>query len=279
MTLLTSIFLGFIQGVAEFLPISSSGHLSIFQSFMGLTDVEHDHMFFDVLLHLGTLIAVFAAYWPEIVNMVKEFFAMLRSFGRNAGPGTGAVPPARRMILLIIVATLPLFAVLPIKDKVDGLYSNTIFIGCALIFNGFLLWFSDRVKRGKKTDKNATVLDALLVGCCQAVAVVPGLSRSGSTITGGLLRGFDRTFAVRFSFILSIPAVLGANILSIADAITAGINVSLLPIYLAGVLSAMVFGYLSIRLLKFIASKGSFSGFSYYCWVVGVVTLILSAIS
>lgn len=277
MTLLTSIFLGFIQGVAEFLPISSSGHLSIFQSFMGLTDVEHDHMFFDVLLHLGTLIAVFAAYWPEIVDMVKEFFAMLRSFGRNAGPGTGAVPPARRMILLIIVATLPLFAVLPIKDKVDGLYSNTIFIGCALIFNGFLLWFSDRVKRGKKTDKNATVLDALLVGCCQAVAVVPGLSRSGSTITGGLLRGFDRTFAVRFSFILSIPAVLGANILSIADAVAEGVDWSLLPMYLIGMVTAAVSGYFCIRLLNMIARKGRFGAFAYYCWIVGAAVLLLTA--
>lgn len=280
MSLIASIFLGFIQGVAEFLPISSSGHLSIFQNFMGLADVEHDHMFFDVLLHLGTLVAVVAAYWSDVVEIVKEFFAMIRGFSGKGESLNGPVPPARRMILLIIVGTLPLLVVLPIKDKVEMLYSNTIFIGCALIFNGLVLWLSDRMNRGGKTEKNATLLDALVVGCFQAVAVVPGLSRSGSTITGGLLSGFNREFAVKFSFMLSLPAVLGANILSLADVISEGsIDISLLPIYLAGVVSAMVFGYLSIRLLKFIAGKGSFGGFSYYCWVVGVATLILSAIS
>lgn len=280
MTYIASIFLGFIQGVAEFLPISSSGHLSIFQSFMGLADVEHDHMFFDVLLHLGTLVAVVVAYRSDIVEIIKEFFAMIRGFAGKGEALSGPIPPARRMILLIIVGTLPLLVVLPIKDKVDTLYSNTIFIGCALIFNGLVLWLSDRLGRGKKTDKNATLLDALIVGCFQAVAVVPGLSRSGSTITGGLLKGFDRQFAVKFSFMLSLPAVLGANILSLADVISeGGIDPALLPVYLAGVVSAMIFGYLSISLLKMIAAKGKFGGFSYYCWVVGIATLILSAIS
>ncbi len=280
MSLIASIFLGFIQGVAEFLPISSSGHLSIFQSFMGLADVEHDHMLFDVLLHLGTLVAVVAAYWSDIVSMVREFFALLRGFSGKDSSLDGPVPPARRLILLIIVGTLPLLAVLPIKDKVETLYSNTIFIGFALIFNGLVLWLSDRMVRGTKSEKNATLTDALIVGCFQAIAVVPGLSRSGSTITGGMLRGFDRQFAVKFSFMLSLPAVLGANLLSLVDAVSqGGIDGSLLPIYLAGVISAMVFGYLSIRLLKYIARKGSFGGFSYYCWVVGIATLILSAIS
>lgn len=280
MSLIASIFLGFVQGVAEFLPISSSGHLSIFQNFMGLADVEHDHMFFDVLLHLGTLVAVVVAYWSDIVEMVKEFFALIRGFAGKGDSLNGPVPPARRMILLIVVGTLPLLVVLPIKDKVEMLYSNTIFIGCALIFNGLVLWLSDRMNRGGKTEKNATLVDALIVGCFQAVAVVPGLSRSGSTITGGLLNGFNREFAVKFSFMLALPAVLGANILSLADVVTeGGVDPSLLPVYLAGVVSAMVFGYLSIRLLKFIARKGSFGGFSYYCWVVGVATLILSAIS
>ena len=120
--------------------------------------------------------------------------------------------------------------------------------------------------------------DAILVGLAQAVAVVPGLSRSGTTTSAGMARGFDRTYAVKFSFLMSIPAVLGANILSIVDAVKAGIDTSLLPMYLVGVLVAMVSGYASISLLRFIARKGRFGGFAYYCWGAGLVTLILSLI-
>jgi len=129
--------------------------------------------------------------------------------------------------------------------------------------------------RGNKDVKSASILDVLLVGIAQAIAVVPGLSRSGTTIAAGMSRGFDRAFAVKFSFFLSIPAVLGANILSIADALEAGIDWSLMPVYLVGVITAAVSGYLSIRLLKFITRKGSFGGFCYYCWGAGLVTMIL----
>ena len=143
----------------------------------------------------------------------------------------------------------------------------------------FLLFLSDRLPRGTKTARNASMVDALLVGAAQAVAVVPGLSRSGTTIAAGMARGFDRSFAVKFSFLLSIPAVLGANVLSIADAVRAGIDTSLLPVYLVGVVVAMVSGYAAIGLLRFIARKGRFGGFAYYCWGAGLVTLILSLIS
>ena len=185
---------------------------------------------------------------------------------------------SRRMILFIIAATLPLLVVLPVKDVVDGLYSNTIFIGCAFLVTGTLLFLSDRMTRGNKDLKSATIIDALLVGCAQAVAVVPGLSRSGSTIAAGLSRGFSREFAVKFSFLLSIPAVLGANLLSLIDAAQAGIDWSLMPMYAAGVITAAVSGYLAIRLLKFITQRGSFGAFCYYCWGAGLVTLILSLI-
>lgn len=276
MTFFSAMILGLVQGVAEFLPISSSGHLSLFQHFFQLTDVEHDHMFFDVLLHLGTLVAVFFAYRRDIAELLREFFCMIRL--RRLPQGQTPDIPARRMILMIIVATLPLVLVLPIKDKVELLYQNTFFIAFALVLTGTLLFLSDRMPRGHKTAATATMTDAVLVGLAQAVAVVPGLSRSGTTISAGMARGFDRTYAVKFSFLMSIPAVLGANILSIVDAVKAGVDPSLLPMYLVGVVVAMVSGYASISLLRLIARKGRFGGFAYYCWGAGLVTLILSLI-
>lgn len=277
MSFFAALFLGFVQGVAEFLPISSSGHLSVFQHFMGLTNVGEDNLFFDVLLHLGTLAAVFVAYWGEIKALILEAFTMvgLRKLPRGEKPDQ----LSRRMILFIIVATLPLVAVLPIKDKVESLYNNTFFIGGAFLLTGTLLFLSDRLNRGGKDLKNATIIDALLVGVGQAIAVVPGLSRSGTTISCGMARGFSREFAVKFSFLMSIPAVLGANILSLIDAVQAGIDWSLMPMYIGGVISAAIFGYLAIWLLKFITKKGSFGGFCYYCWGAGLVTLTLSLIN
>lgn len=277
MSYLTAIVMGLIQGVAEFLPISSSGHLAIFQNFFGMSDIEHDYMLFDVLLHLGTLIAVFVAYWGDIVTLVKEFFTMVHL--RRLPAGQHPDYPARRMIVMLIVATLPLFLVLPVKDHVESLYSNTFFVGFALIVTGLMLFFSDRMRRGTKTERNATMLDAIIVGVGQALAVVPGISRSGTTIAVGMVRKFDREYAVRFSFLLSIPAVLGANILSLADALKSGTDWSLLPMYLVGVVVAAVSGYLAIRLLRYIAKKGSFGWFSYYCWGAGLVTLALSLIA
>lgn len=276
MSYLSAIILGLIQGIAEFLPISSSGHLAFFQSFFGLANLEDDNMFFDVLLHLGTLVAVFIAYRSEIGELLREFAGMFSGSRRQS---TRPNMPARRMILLIVVATLPLLLVLPVKSRVESLYYNTFFIGFAFILTGVLLAVGDRFRNGSKTEKNATVLDALLVGVAQAFAVVPGLSRSGTTISAGLSRGFDRQFAVRFSFLLSIPAVIGANLLSLIDAVAAGIDWSLLPMYLLGMLAAGISGYAAIRLLKYIADKGRFGGFAWYCWGAGILTLVLSLMS
>ena len=276
MTYVTSFLLGLVQGVAEFLPVSSSGHLAIAQNLLGLEGAGSVPEFFDVLLHLGTLIAVFAAYWSDIRDMVVEFFRGIGDLAHHSTPTP--VPPARRLILLIIVGTLPLFAVLPIRKTVQGLGDNMYFVGAALIFTGFLLFLCDRVRRGRKTERSATWLDALLVGVGQAVATLPGVSRSGMTITAGCFVGYERRFAVRFSFLLSIPAVLGANILSIKDAVQAGIVGAEVPMYLVGVAVAAVTGYLCIRLLKYIADKGRFGAFAYYCWAAGVLTLVLQGI-
>ena len=274
MSLLSSIILGLIQGVAEFLPISSSGHLAIAEHLLGMTGLEIPE-FFDVLLHLGPLIAVCAPEWDATRDMVVEFFCGVRDLAHRTTPTP--VPPARRLILLIIVGTLPLLVVLPIKDLVEGLADNMYFVGGALIVTGFLLFASDRVKKGRKTEKNATLVDVLLVGAAQAVATCPGISRSGTTITAGCFVGFDRKFAVRFSFLLSIPAILGANVLSIKDAL-ATVVWSEVPVYLAGVAVAAAVGYACIRLLKMIADKGKFGFFAYYCWIVGAITLVLTVI-
>lgn len=274
MTLLHAVLLGLIQGVAEFLPISSSGHLAIAEHLLGQTGAGEIPGFFDVLLHLGTLVAVFAAYWGDIRGMIGEFFRGAGDLLHGTTPAP--VPPARRLILLIIVGTLPLFAVLPVKDLVEGLGDNMYFVAGALLVTGCLLFASDRVQRGRKTERTATLADVLLVGAAQAVATCPGISRSGTTITAGCFVGFERRFAVRFSFLLSIPAVLGANILSLKDALEAQVPWEEVPVYLAGVLVSAVVGYACIRLLKMIAERGKFGFFAYYCWLAGAVTLVLT---
>lgn len=208
--------------------------------------------------------------------MVAELVYGVRDIARHSTPTP--VPPARRLILLIIVGTLPLFAVLPVKDKIEGLSTNMVFIGTALLVTGCLLFASDRVRKGRKTEASAGVLSALLVGVGQAIATAPGISRSGMTITAGCFVGYERKYAVRFSFLLSIPAVLGANILSLKDALEAGVDWSQVPVYLIGVVTAAVVGYLCIRLLKMIADKGKFGFFAYYCWAVGILTLVLNII-
>lgn len=276
MTFLSSFLLGLVQGIAEFLPISSSGHLAIAQNLLGMSDAGTVPEFFDVLLHLGTLVAVFVAYWADIKDMVLEFFRGAGDLIHHSTPNP--VPPARRLILLIILGTLPLFVVLPVKDAVQSLSNSMVFIGAALIVTGVLLFVSDRVKKGRKNERTATWLDVLIVGLGQAIATMPGISRSGMTITTGCFVGFERKFAVRFSFLLSIPAVLGANILSLADAAKAGINWAEVPVYLVGVVTAAVVGYFCIRLLRFIADRGKFGAFAYYCWAVGVLTLVLNVI-
>ena len=273
LSLLSAILLGLIQGVAEFLPISSSGHLAIAEHLLSSGSIEVPG-FYDVLLHLGTLIAVFAAYWQDIVDMIRELIDGVRDLAHGSTPNP--VPPARRMILLIIVGTLPLFAVLPVHDLIEGLGDSLYFVAAALVVTGGLLFFSDRVRKGRKTEKNASLVDVLLVGVTQAIATCPGISRSGTTITAGCFVGFERKFAVHFSFLLSVPAILGANILSLKSALEGEIVWADVPVYLVGVAVAAGVGYLCIRLLRMIADKGRFGWFAYYCWAAGALTLVLA---
>ncbi|MDD7772260.1 MAG: undecaprenyl-diphosphate phosphatase [Firmicutes bacterium] len=275
-----AIVLGIIQGVAEFLPISSSGHLKIIERIMGLGDVEGNFAFFDVMLHFGTLVAVFIAYRKDIAELLSELLTMIHL--KKRPQQQHADIPARRLMLMIVVSLLPLFLILPFKSKIEALGTGEHgmeFIGAALIVTGMLLYFSDRFAKGRKNEKNMTVVDALLVGAAQAVAVVPGLSRSGTTISAGMARGFDRTFAVRFSFLMSIPTVLAATLLQVIDAVQVGLGGLSIWACLLGMVVAGVCGYFAIRLLKFIAEKNRFGGFAYYCWAAGLVALILSLVS
>ena len=273
---ISAILMGALQGVAEFLPISSSGHLALFQRFFAMENYEETQMFFTVLLHLGTLLSVFVYYWHDIVDMIREFFLaigdLLHAKQRRGRPAP--TPPARRLVLLIVVSILPLFLILPIKDAIETAMSNAAFVSLALIVTGCVLYLSDHMAKGRKSARTATVADALLVGCAQAVGTLPGISRSGITISAGLVRGFDRSFAVRFSFLMSLPAVLGANILTLKDAIEVGIDPHQLPVYLVGTLVAAVVGYFAIHLVNLISDKGKFGAFAWYCWAVGLISLI-----
>lgn len=278
MTISSAILLGIVQGVAEFLPISSSGHLAILQNLFALSAGE-DHLFFDVLLHLGTLISICVCYWGDIVAIVREVFIVLRGGRRADGTPVQGNLGAARLFMMIVVGTLPLFLVLPINDKVEELYYITPFIGVALLLTGCMLFVSDKMTPGKRTEKNMRFRDALVIGLCQCVATLPGLSRSGTTITAGIATGLDRTFAMKYSFLLSLPAVLGANLLSFIKAIgSESIDASLIPAYLIGMLAAMLSGIAAISLMKLIAKKSKFGWFAYYCWGAGVLTIIFSLI-
>jgi undecaprenyl-diphosphatase len=276
MSIWDAILLGLIQGITEFLPISSSGHLSIMNNLFGLTPVEEGHMFFDVLLHLGTLISIAVVYWKDLVEMFFEVLGFIH-IGPRAGMRKERYPSAR-LFFMIVISTLPLVLILPIKDELETLYYNSIFIGVALILTGCMLYVSDKMLPGKKNGGTMTLLDALIIGLCQCAATVPGLSRSGTTITAGISTGLERDFAVKFAFLMSIPAVLGANLLGLVDALRDGINWSYVPAYLVGTAVAAVSGIAAIRLLHYVARKGRFGGFAYYCWVVGALAIILTMI-
>ena len=276
MTYWNAALLGLVQGLAEFLPISSSGHLAVLQNFLAIGDMEN-HMLFDVLMHLGTLAAVVLAFWKDVREAAKELLRMLRL--RKMPRGMKPNRRERRLISFLIIATLPLIPAVFLSNLVESLYGNTFFIGFAFIMTGFLLFAADRMGHGNKDERSANVSDAVVVGLAQMIAVVPGLSRSGTTISAGMLRGFDRNFAVKFSFLLSIPAVVGANIVSLVKAISNGVTWSLVPVYLVGVAASFVSGYFAIYFLRLVVQRGKFGGFCYYCWGAGLVTLLLSLIS
>ena len=282
MNIFYGILLGLVQGVAEFLPISSSGHLALFENILGATGgaavaAMDDSAFFNIMLHLATLVAVVVAYWPDVRDMVVEFIAMAKGVAKGESLATGNVP-ARRLILMILVSTLPLFIVLPFHHKIEELNALPWFIGAAPLMTGLLLFLADRMPQGEKTERDMTVWDAVFIGIAQGVATIPGLSRSGTTITAGMSRGLTRQFAVKFSFLMSLLSVLGAVLLSLIDVLQDGVEPGILAPCLVGMVVAGVTGYFSIKLLQKLVAKGKFGGFAYYCWGVGALSIVLSLI-
>ncbi len=273
MTVLESVLLGLLQGIAEFLPISSSGHLALAQYFFDLSE-ESYMLFFDVLLHLSTLTAIFIVYRKDVSEILKD---MKKLFSKSSRLEISVSSP-RRLAFLIVIATIPLVLVVFFNKYIELLMKSPLFIGFALIATGVILKLSDRKLKGKKNERSAYVSDVVFVGIMQAIATLPGVSRSGMTITSGLFRGFDRKFAVKFSFLMSIPAILGATILETVDAIKTGIDFSLFPIMLLGMTVAAITGYFSIKLVNRLIVTSKFGYFSYYCVTIGAVAIFVYAI-
>ncbi|MDR1693317.1 MAG: undecaprenyl-diphosphate phosphatase [Oscillospiraceae bacterium] len=274
MTWWLAALLGLVQGATEFLPVSSSGHLAVLRRvYESLTGSElANPQFYEVLLHMGSLCAVFIAFHKDIAELWRGFLSLLSSEGRNKE----SLRPSRRLILLLVIATLPMVIGALLQKQVEALSSNLFFVGMALIGTGVLLRVADRLKSGRKNGKTARVSDAAAVGLIQAAAVIPGLSRSGSTIAMGLMRDFDRQFAVKFSFLLSIPAIVGATLLKLIQALVEGIEPDGILVCLPGVLAAFVTGFLAIGLLRRMAARGKFGVFVYYCLAIGVTAIVLN---
>ena len=270
MTLIEAIICGIVQGAAEFLPISSSGHLALLHAMFGLSDPE-TCMTFDVMLHLATLAAVVCVYSRDVLALIKAFFTIIgKIFSGRGKELTGT----ERFALYIVVATLPLGLAFFAKDAVTGVAATPRVVGILLLINGFVLLIGDRAGRGCATAESLGAGRALAVGAFQLAAVVPGLSRSGMTVTGGLVCGLERTQAVRFSFIMSIPAILGANIMNVAEIIKTPVERSQLGIYAVGMIFAAVTGFFALKLVDFIARKNKISLFAIYCFAVGTAAVI-----
>ncbi|MDR3209108.1 MAG: undecaprenyl-diphosphate phosphatase [Oscillospiraceae bacterium] len=273
MNFFLALFLGIVQGVAEFLPISSSGHLSIFQNLFGLSAPGSAYLLFDVMLHIGTLVSICVVYSKDIRAMVTDTLAFLnRRDEREARP-----TPNTRTIFLILIATLPLLIAVPFTSKISLLFRKTGFVGVMLIMTGVILYVSDRfLTDGSKKARTLSVTDALLIGAAQMLALLPGFSRSGATICVARAVGADRSFAVKFSLLLSIPAVLGSAVITFFDAVAAGVDWSALPLYLVGAAVAGVVGIFAINLLRSFAAKDKFRYLAYYCGGLGALTCLLS---
>ncbi len=272
MTVWNAVLFGLVHGIAEFFPISGSGHRVIIYNLFKLSDLTEGHMLFDALLRFATLVALLISYWPEICAMYYE----LLSFA-NLGPYASQPKdryPAAKLAFMILLASIPLFFALPFSDDLAKLQSRNVFVGVMLILSGCVLYASDRMTPGRKSVGNMGVFDALIVGLCQAVAVIPGLSHTGVSISAGLAVGFQRGFAVNFAFIMSIPAVFGAMLMSFVSAFGEAIDWHCVPAYLIGTVAAILTGLAAIRVMRAI-SRQKLGGFAYYCWVVGVLSIIL----
>jgi len=256
--ILEAILLGLIQGLTEWLPISSSGHLVIAQELLGI-DVP---LLFDVMLHFGTLLAVFAFFWKDIVKILKSLVKL--DFKSQSG----------ELIPSIVIGSIPVFfAGIIFYDLIEILFKNIFIVSIALIITGIILFLTKHTK-GRK---NLTLFDSLLIGFAQAFALVPGISRSGLTISTGLFRDVKKELVFKFSFLLSIPAVLSANLWELSNLIINNTRIDFVP-YVTGTAIAAIVGYLSLKVLFRMLKKEKFYLFSYYCLIVGLALLIITVV-
>jgi undecaprenyl-diphosphatase len=253
LTTLEAVILGIVQGLTEFLPVSSSGHLVIFQHLFAITESP---LTFDVLVHLGTLVAVFIDFWSDI-------YAILRK-------------PFTKLTYLILVGIIPAgmagYLLAPLFEKA---FESLIVVGLGLIFTGFILKWSEAISHRLlyyKDSNDTRYRDAFFIGLWQALAILPGVSRSGSTIAAGLIVGLERQFAARFSFLLSIPVIMGAAIFELKDLSPSHSFANWLS-YIMGFLAAAISGYFAIKVVLRLVNQGNLSIFSYYCWAVAAFAL------
>lgn len=260
MTFLDAILLGILQGATEFLPVSSSGHLALAQNLMG--DFVQPGLLFDILLHIGTMVAVIGYFWKDLVGL-------LTSPWRH--DDTGRVQ--RRILGLIVLGSIPTAVIgLSFKDLFEGLFHQPMIVCLMLLVTGSLLVVAERFRASHRTEEQMTWKDALIVGVAQGMAIIPGISRSGSTIAVLLMRGVDGETAARFSFLLALPAIFGAALLSIKD--LDQVTADMVPVYLAGTGAALLTGLLCIHFLMGIIRRRRLSWFAFYCWGVGIAGLV-----
>lgn len=286
MNLLQAIFLGLVQGLTEFLPVSSSGHLAIVSKLFG---VETDTgVLFETMLHIGTLAAVCIVFWKDVKNLVIQGIGLIVDICVNAWyyilhlvkkedrPYRRLIKNAyRKFAALIILTTIPTGVIgLVLSDFVEMASDTLIIPGICLVITAIILLLVDGRPNGKKKAKATTYTDALIIGCAQGVATLPGISRSGATIAACLFLGLDRNFAVRYSFLASIPAIVGANILELRHLGGTTITISMVACYAVGMIIAFVVGYICLKLMINVVKQAKYKYFAYYCAIVGIISII-----
>lgn len=271
MSIIEAILQGILQGLTEFLPVSSSGHLSLFQHFTGLDGEGAVTM--TIVFHLGTLAAVFAAFWDKIKKLIFEAFRMLKDIFTGKFRWK-TMNPERRMIMMIIVSILPLFGFYIFRDFFERLSSDSDIIveGIAFLYTSALLFMSMKYGKGCRTAGETTVPAALTIGVFQGIALVPGISRSGSTISAALFTGMKREDAVEYSFILGIPVILAGAVVKLGEASSAEISANFVPLLVGFVVSAIA-GYFAIRLIKMLVVNDKFHVFAWYTLALGIAVI------
>lgn len=281
MTLVQAIILGAIQGLTEFLPVSSSGHLAVFKNLFNLN--LDTGILFDVMLHFATLIAVIIIYSKELGLMIVEFFKMIGDIFKNLGiklrksdePYHQVVCNSiRKFTLMIIVTTIPtgIMGIL-LEDLVETLQMSLLFPGIFLVLTAIVLFISDRLPEQNGTPRTTSFGKALIIGVAQGCATMPGLSRSGTSVAACVACGMNRAFAVKYAFIMSIPAILGAAVVKIPDLKEAAFTTNEIINYSAGMLVAFIVGFICIKAMLLIVRKKKFTYFGFYCLFIGCLAI------